>query len=63
MCSSDLGTLLGNAGINIASFAFGRVSDGGDAIGLVAVDTPVPDSVLGEIRNMPNVHQAKRLAF
>ena len=58
-----LGTLLGNAGINIASFAFGRVSDGGDAIGLVAVDTPVPDSVLGEIRNMPNVHQAKRLAF
>ena len=58
-----LGMLLGNAGINIASFAFGRVAASGDAIGLVAVDTPVADAVLAEIKALPNVHQAKRLAF
>jgi D-3-phosphoglycerate dehydrogenase len=58
-----LGMLLGNAGINIATFAFGRQSEGGEAIGLVAVDTPVPDPILAEIRQLPNVHQAKRLAF
>ncbi len=58
-----LGSLLGNAGINIATFAFGRQSEGGEAIGLVAVDTPVPDALLEEIKKLPNVHQAKRLAF
>jgi D-3-phosphoglycerate dehydrogenase len=58
-----LGSALGNAGINIASFGFGRISAGGEAIGLVAVDAPVPDAVLAEIRTMPNVHQVKALDF
>jgi len=58
-----LGTLLGEAGVNIATFAFGRVASGGDAVGLVSVDVPVPESVLGEIRKLSNVQQAKTLAF
>ncbi len=41
-----LGTLLGEAGVNIATFSLGRERPGGDAICLVAVDAPVDDTVL-----------------
>ncbi len=34
--------LLGDAGVNIATFALGRDRQGGDAIALVEVDGPVP---------------------
>ncbi len=37
-----LGTLLGDAGVNIATMALGRDVMGGDAISLVAVDGLVP---------------------
>src|SRR5438128_407693 len=39
-------SLLGDAGINIATFHLGRQSQGGDAIALVEVDGTVPDEVL-----------------
>jgi D-3-phosphoglycerate dehydrogenase len=58
-----LGTLLGDAKVNIASFALGRSAPGADAIALVEVDGPVADSVLAEIRKLPLVKQANRLAF
>jgi D-3-phosphoglycerate dehydrogenase len=58
-----LGTLLGNAGINIASFALGRSAPGADAIALVEVDGAIPEDILAEIRNLPLVRQAKALAF
>ena len=40
------GTLLGEAGVNIATFALGRDQPGGDAICIVAIDEPVSDEVL-----------------
>jgi D-3-phosphoglycerate dehydrogenase len=58
-----LGTLLGNAGINIASFALGRASPGADAIALVEVDTPVGPDVLAQIVQLPLVKQARALSF
>ena len=58
-----LGTLLGNAGVNIANFNLGRAAPGADAICVVQVDEPMPDSVLKEIRTLPWVKQAKALAF
>jgi D-3-phosphoglycerate dehydrogenase len=58
-----LGTLLGNAGINIASFALGRSALGAHAIALVEVDGAIPEDILAEIRNLPLVRQAKALAF
>jgi D-3-phosphoglycerate dehydrogenase len=58
-----LGTLLGNAKVNIASFALGRSAPGEDAIALVEVDGAVADAVLAEIRKLPLVKQANRLAF
>jgi D-3-phosphoglycerate dehydrogenase len=59
----NIGTLMGNAGINIACFHFGRVAPGGDAIGIVEVDAEVPESVLAAVNNLPNVKQVKTLKF
>ena len=58
-----LGTLLGNARVNIANFNLGRSAPGADAIALVQVDGPVAEAVLAEIRNLPMVKQARALAF
>jgi D-3-phosphoglycerate dehydrogenase len=58
-----LGTLLGDAKVNIASFNLGRTAPGGDAIALVEVDGAVPESVLAEIRKVSVVKQAKALVF
>ena len=57
------GMLLGDAGVNIASFNLGRAASGGDAIALIEVDGVVPDTVLEQIRALPLVRQAKALAF
>jgi D-3-phosphoglycerate dehydrogenase / 2-oxoglutarate reductase len=56
-------SLLGNASINIATFALGRDSPGGSAIALVEVDGPVPEKVLAQIAALPGVKEAKALAF
>ena len=56
-------SLLGNAAINIATFALGRDREGGSAIALVEVDGPVPEKVLAEIATLPGVKEAKALAF
>ncbi|MGQ0673914.1 MAG: phosphoglycerate dehydrogenase [Hyphomicrobium sp.] len=58
-----LGTLFGDAGVNIATFNLGREKPGGDAICMVAVDAPVPDDVLAKVTALPHVVRAKRLAF
>jgi D-3-phosphoglycerate dehydrogenase len=59
----QLGTILGKANVNIASFALGRSAPGADAIALVEVDTPLPEAALTAIVNLPLVRQAKALAF
>ena len=58
-----LGSLLGNAGVNIANFNLGRAGRGAEAICVVQVDERVPDAVLQEIRALPWVKQARALAF
>jgi D-3-phosphoglycerate dehydrogenase len=57
------GSLLGNAGVNIATFNLGRDRPGGDAICLVAVDQPVSDALLREIESLPQVKRARRADF
>ena len=54
-----VGTLLGQHKINIANFALGRVQDSKEALGLVNVDQKVSAEVLGELRAIPNVRQAR----
>src|SRR5262249_14230531 len=55
--------LLGDAKINIATFHLGRTAQGGDAIALVEVDGTVPPDVLAKVQALPQVKQAKVLAF
>ena len=58
-----LGTLLGEAGVNIASFHLGRLRAGGDAIALVEIDQEPTDELLRRVRALPQVMQAKVLHF
>jgi D-3-phosphoglycerate dehydrogenase len=58
-----LGTLLGDAQVNIASFALGRRAPGEDAIALVEIDGGVSEPVLSNIRRLPLVRQANAIAF
>ncbi|MBM3488010.1 MAG: phosphoglycerate dehydrogenase [Alphaproteobacteria bacterium] len=58
-----LGTLLGNAGVNIATFHLGRREAGGDTIAMLEIDQPVDEALLTEVRALPHVLQAKALRF
>jgi len=54
-----VGTILGDRGVNIATFALGRNPEVKEAIGLVNVDNQVADEVLAEIRAIPAIRVAK----
>jgi len=58
-----LGTLLGDAGLNIATFHLGRAAPGKDAIALVEVDGSIAAKVLSDVRAIPAVRQAESLTF
>ena len=58
-----LGTKLGSLGVNIATFALGRAEKGGEAIALLGVDEKIDGAALKEIEALPQVTQAKSLAF
>jgi D-3-phosphoglycerate dehydrogenase len=55
-----IGTLLGRHGVNIGNFALGRNGDKdrAEAIAVVQVDSPAPEAVLQEIRQLPEMHEA-----
>jgi D-3-phosphoglycerate dehydrogenase len=57
------GTLMGEAGVNIATLNLGRDRPGGDAICLVSVDEAVSDAVLAKVKALPMVVRAHRLEF
>src|SRR5829696_7028682 len=57
------GMLLGEAGVNVATFALGRDRAGGDAICLVSVDEPVPPELLRRIEEIPHVKRARAVSF
>jgi D-3-phosphoglycerate dehydrogenase / 2-oxoglutarate reductase len=58
-----LGTVLGQSGVNIATFHLGRSEAGGDAILLTQVDQPVSAELLEKVKALPQVVQAKSLRF
>jgi D-3-phosphoglycerate dehydrogenase len=58
-----LGTTLGEAGVNIATFHLGRAEAGGDAIALIQVDQQVSGALLEKVRAIPNVVQAMAMEF
>ncbi len=52
----QVGTILGNARINIASFVLGRNGDFPYAVGVVNTDSDIPKKILEKIRAIPAVH-------
>lgn len=58
-----LGTLLGDKGINIATFNLGRSDAGNDAIALIEIDQVPGDEVIEAIRGLPHVVRAVALTF
>ena len=54
---------LGDAGVNIATFALGRDEPGGSAIALVSIDGAPKNGVLNRIAHIPGVKQARLLQF
>jgi D-3-phosphoglycerate dehydrogenase len=59
----NLGRLLGDAGINIATFHLGRTAPGKDALCLVSVDQPITDAILAQVCAIPQVVKARALRF
>src|SRR6266513_1299047 len=59
----QIGSTLGKLGVNIATFALGRreAQSGADAVSLVRVDGEVSTSILGPIRAIPAITEAKLL--
>jgi D-3-phosphoglycerate dehydrogenase len=59
----QVGSTLGNLGVNIATFALGRreASKGAEAVSLVRLDGDVSDSILGAIRGIPAITVARLL--
>jgi len=58
-----LGTILSDAGQNIADFRLGRKGAGGSAICVVSLDAPLADDLFEKIANLKQVESVKRLKF
>ncbi|MBX3561213.1 MAG: phosphoglycerate dehydrogenase [Sphingomonas sp.] len=58
-----LGTALGEAAVNIATFHLGRRAVGGEAVALVSVDGHIADHLVRRLEALPGVKRVKPLRF
>ncbi|CUH84437.1 phosphoglycerate dehydrogenase [Thalassovita mediterranea] len=58
-----LGSIFGEAGVNIANFTLGRAAAGGEAIALLYVDAQVDATVLGKLADTGMFKQIKPMQF
>jgi D-3-phosphoglycerate dehydrogenase len=58
-----LGTMLGEAGVNIGTFHLGRRAAGEEAVALVSVDNHVEPEVVARLEALPGVKRVKPLRF
>src|SRR3954463_8700663 len=56
-------SILGDTGINIATFHVGREAPGGNAVSLIEIDGQLTPEVLKQVQALPQVKQAKLLKF
>ena len=59
----NLGAILADAGVNIATFNLGRVTAGDDAVALVGVDQAPDEALIDRINALPHVKEARALRF
>lgn len=58
-----VGTLLGDAGVNIAEWHQARIAQGGEALAAISVDSPVPNEVCRRLLELPDVNSATVVNF
>ena len=58
-----LGSVLGDSGVNIATFHLGRHKAAGEAIALIEIDSELSPETLDTVCNLPHVEQVKPLNF
>jgi D-3-phosphoglycerate dehydrogenase len=58
-----VGTILGDAGVNIATFHLGRSHEGGDAIALIEIDGKPAEELVHKIAALESVNQAIPMTF
>jgi len=59
----NVGSLLGQKDVNIASMQVGRKIEGGEAIMILTVDKDVPKQVLVELTDLPNLKTAQEVVL
>jgi len=58
-----VGTVLGEAGVNIAEYHQSRLAQGGDALAAIAVDGRIDDTVRGRLLAIPEVRSVAVASF
>ncbi|MGE5156378.1 MAG: ACT domain-containing protein, partial [Betaproteobacteria bacterium] len=58
-----VGTILGEAGVNVASWHQARGAAGGDALAAITVDQPVAASVRKQLEQLPDIRQVRFANF
>jgi D-3-phosphoglycerate dehydrogenase len=56
-----VGSLLGDAGVNIAEYHQARLQVGGEALAAVSIDTRLDPSVLQQLAALPEVHDVRQV--
>ena len=56
-----VGSLLGDAGINIAGYHQSRLDAGGDALAVVKVDTRIDPAIVNALGALPEVHSVRQV--
>ncbi len=56
-----IGTLLGEAQVNISRFYLGREAKGGEALAIIEIDSPLKEKVLADLRNLEAVNVARQV--
>ena len=58
-----VGTLLGEAGVNIAEYHQARIEAGGEALAAVQIDTPISNELLDQLCDLPDMRDAKQVVM
>jgi D-3-phosphoglycerate dehydrogenase len=56
-----LGTLLGEAGVNVSRFHLGRRERGGEAMAVIEVDAPVDEKTLKDLSSLEQITFVKQI--
>ena len=59
----EVGTILGDAGVNIAGYHQSRLEAGGEALAVLSLDDALDREALEELGRLPGVHEVRQIHF